>query len=367
MYTFLLDPRFDGGSPRSGSARGSGEGMYPVTGGAVDARDARMVVEWITGRHESFRQAVFCAPDAPTAPAAAALGRDDVLFVPADARVDTVAHVVRYSGAFDDVGDTLHVAGYTVELQHYAAAAYVELIGPTAVRFLDADGWGAFLDDAELARDTGVFTAPLIDGRLRLADAAVLDAPFAEAAPVSLHVHGDGSATAGAQGGAVGPVGTALTTPVPRWTAIAGITLPERVAADLAARPWLGRYRYAAEVVAALGLEPGAGSIDGFGWSVLDTAGMTQPHPDDPFLVTTPAGLLLVDVRTRRRQRVPAATATVVAAVQTSPDAARAAERVAHELGVSAAAALRLCAEATDLLGVRTGVPVPGAVVGGGA
>lgn len=326
-----------------------------------------MVVEWITGRHESFRRAVFCAPDAPTAAAAAALGHDDVLFVPVATRVDTAAHVVRYGGAFDEVGDILHVAGHTVELQHYAAAAYVELIGPTAVRFLDADGWCAFLDDAELARDAGVFTAPLIDGRLRLADAAVFDAPFADAAPVSLHVHGDGRVTAGAQGGAVGAVGAALTTPVPRWTAIAGVTTPERVADDLAARPWLGRYRHAAEVVAALGLEPGAGSIDGFGWSALDAAGVAQPRPDDPFLVTTPAGLLLVDVRTRRRQRVPAATATVVAAVQSSLDAARAAERVAHELGVSPASARRLCAEATDLLGVRTGVPVADAVVGGGA
>ncbi len=39
----------------------------------------------------------------------------------------------------------------------YVAAAFVQIIGPTAVRFFDETSWRAFLDDAELARRTGVF------------------------------------------------------------------------------------------------------------------------------------------------------------------------------------------------------------------
>jgi hypothetical protein len=334
--------------------------MCPVTRGAVDARDARIVVEWITGRHVSFRRAVFCAAGAPDG-LAAALDTDDVVLAPTGAPVESAARVVRYDGVFDDVGDVLHVAGHAVELQHYASAAYVELVGPTAMRFLDADGWRAFLDDADLARGSGVFAAPLTDARLRLADADVFRAPFDRAAPRSLHVHADGRVTAGAQGTVLGTVDDAadlLVTPRPNWTAFAGIAEPDGVVHDLAARPWLGRYVGAAELAGILGLESGSGRIDGFGWSALPEApGDAMAHPDDPFLVATSGGVVLADLRTRRRQLLPEATVTVVAALQTSPDPSRAEERVARALVLSAAHARRLCAEARERLGVRPGVP----------
>lgn len=329
-----------------------------MTEGAVDAR---IVVEWITGRPSSFRRAVFGAPGAPIERLAAGLRADDVVIAPGSAPVDTAARVVRYDGGFDEVGDVLHVAGHAVELQHYASAAYVELLGPTAMRFLDGEGWRAFLDDADLARDSGVFAGPLTDARLRLADAGVLTAPFEVTPPVAVHVHDDGRVTCGAQGA---PLGT-IDTPVddmwaarPRWTAMAGLVAPDDLARDLVSRPWLGRHLRAAELRGVLGLRSGESLIDGFGWSADGLrGGDASPRPDDPFLVRTRDGILLADLRTRRRQRLSEIAATVVAAMQSSSDPSRAAERIARGRGVSVGDAHRLCAEASERLGVRTGAP----------
>lgn len=345
-----------------------------VTRGAVDAQDARIIGEWITGRHASFRRAVFCAPGAPVEPAAAAVTVDDVLLVPSDAAVETAARVVRFDGAFDEVGDVLHVAGHSVELQHYAAAAYVELVGPTAMRFLDADGWRAFLADADLARASGVFTSPMTDPRLRLADADVFDDPFASTAPRAVHVHADGRLTAGAQGAVLGladDVAGVLAAPHSRWEALAGLVVSADLTRDLADRPWLGRFVHAAELAGRLGFEASDLRIDGFGWSALSDAGRGEDgavvRSDDPFLVRTPDGVLLVDLRTRRRQRLPEQTVRVVATLQASTDVTAAADRLARTERLSAEAARALCSEAERLLGVRPGVPAAADSVAVGA
>lgn len=333
-----------------------------MTGGAVDERDARLVVEWITGRHRSFRRAVFCAPGAPAGRVAVALGADDVLLVPDARPVETAARVIGYRGAFDDIGDTLHVAGHAVELQHYASAAYVELVGPTAMRFFDLDGWRAFLDDADLARDAGVFAGPLVDPRLRLADADAVDAPFDVAPPNALHIHADGRITAGAQGEHLGSVDTAvddLWAARPRWTALTDVVAEPVLVDGLASRPWLARYLRAAEVWGVLGIRPGEGRVDGFGWSAdAGSEGDARPRPEDAFLVETAAGVLLADLRTRRRQRLSDTTAAVVAILQTSSDPDSAAQRLARMKRISATSAAHLCAEAAERLGVRAGVPL---------
>lgn len=333
-----------------------------MAGGTVDERDARVVVEWITGRPRSFRRAVFCAPGASAGRVAVTLGADDVLLVPDALPVETAARVIGYRGAFDDIGDMLHVAGHAIELQHYASAAYVELVGPTAMRFFDLDGWRAFLDDADLARDAGDFAGPLVDPRLRLADAGTVDAPFDVAPPKALHVHADGRITAGAQGERLGAVDTAvddLWASRPRWTALTGVVAETVVVDGLGSRSWLARYLRAAQVWGVLGIRPGEGRIDGFGWSAdAASEGDAQPGPDDAFLVETAGGVLLADLRTRRRQRLSDLTARVVATLQTSSDPNRATERLARMERIPETTAAQLCAEAAGRLGVRAGVPL---------
>lgn len=343
-----------------------------MTRGAADARDARIVVEWITGRHGSFERAVFCSRGASLAATGASLGTNDVVFAPAGAPVETTAHVIRYDGDFDDIGDTLHVAGHAVELQHYAAAAYIELVRPTAMRFLDADGWRAFLADADLARSAGVFTAPMTDARLRLADADALAMPFTQTAPLSVHVGPDGRVTYGAQGGLLSTLDDldrALASPQPRWAALAGVVDAGDLVRDLNARPWLARYVAAAALSSALDLGP-VDRVEGFGWSILgDAETAAIARVDDPFLVRTSADLLLISPRTRRRQRLSEATAVVVAALHASVDVANAADLRARTSDTSIAKARALCVEAGERLGVRHGVSleVSDALMGGGA
>lgn len=342
-----------------------------MTRGAADARDARIVVEWITGRHTSFRRAVFCARGSSLPDGVVSLDADDVVFAPDDARVVTAAHVIRYSGDFDDIGDTLYVAGHAVELQHYASAGYVELVGPTAVRILDVDGWQAFLADADLARSGGVFTSPMTDPRLRLADVEVFTAPFTETAPVSFHLRGEEVAL-GAQGATVGALDDldrALTEPRPRWAALAGIVEPSDLIGDLNARPWLARYAGAARLSNVLGLAP-SDRIHGFGWSLLgDSYTPTTAPADDPFLVRTSTDILLVSPVSRRRQRLSEAAAVVVATLHASVDLSDAVTRLASSLGVTSARAHALCTEAEERLGVHPGVSgtTPEVVIGGEA
>ena len=346
--------------------------MDAVTRGAADARDARIVVEWMTGRHLSFRRAVFCSRGASTAPAGASLGDDDVLFAPVGSPVETAAHVIRYEGDFTEIGDILHVAGHALELQHYAAAAYVELLGPTAMRFLDTDGWRAFVADADLARSAGVFPSPMSDARLRLADAEVFRAPFLETAPVSVHVDADDRVTLGAQGSAIGTlddVDRALSEPQPRWAAFAGVVEPGDLVRDLTSRPWLARYVDAAGLSSVSGFAP-TDRIDGFGWSALsDPCPAAIARFDDPFLVRTSEELLLISPRTRRRQRLSETTAVVVATLHASVDVSDAADRLARALDVTAEKARALCGEAEERLGVHCGVSVEvsEAVAGGEA
>ncbi|MBD8206450.1 hypothetical protein IFU08_02085 [Microbacterium sp. CFBP 8790] len=326
-----------------------------------DDRVARIVIDWITGSRGPVAHAVFCADPRVAHTAAALLDDTAVVLMPESAgRVETRALVVPYSGALDEVGDTLHVGGRSVELQHYLAAAYVELIVPTVVRFLDADGWSAFLDDADLARRTGVFSSAVVDPRLRLGDGAVLHAPFATQRPGILHVHGDGQVTAGPQGGVLGEVddlARILDTPVPRLIAFAGLSPLAALHADVARRPWLGRYLRAAELAGLLGARGGRRRIDGFGQSsIVDERADANPASDDPFLVETDDGILLADPRTRRRQLLSTEAATVVAAMQTSSTLEFAIERCRAALGITTANARALCAEAGARLGVHVGV-----------
>jgi hypothetical protein len=326
-------------------------------------RLAHVVLDWITGDRGQVARTVFCA-DARVARAAAALLADtDALLVPeSGAPPETRALVIPYAGALSEVGDALHVGGRSIELQHYLAAAYVELVLPTVVRFLDADGWSAFLDDADLARRTGVFSTAVVDPRLRLGDRAALHAPFEAERPRTLHLHDDGRVTAGPQGGILGDIDDLvriLHTPVPRMTAFSGILPLAALHADMAQRPWLARYLRAAELVGLLGARGGGRRrIDGFGWSAIrDDRADAHPASDDPFLVDTDEGILLADPRTRRRQLLSTQAAAVVAAVQTSASLELAVERAGTALAITAVNARALCMEAGTRLGVHGGVP----------
>lgn len=320
----------------------------------------RALREWITGQRDEYSRVLLVEPGASAEGVDGVAGPDDVVLLPeGSGPYAGPARTAHYSGALSAIGDELFFGERGVELQDYVAAAFVQIVGPTAVCLVDASGWEAFIDDAELARRTGIFPSPLIDPRVLLADRSALMDPGGLATPSAIRVSPVGDVGIGVRGGVIGDVSdlqTLLAVPVPR-TATWGRRVPaEALAADLARREWIGRYLHATDLMKMLRLANGAARISGFGWSGIDDdLADAEPRTADPFLLDTPEGFVLADTVTLRRQLLSPATATVVAATQTSSTPEVAVERVARQLGRSGAEAALLCREAVVALNIHLG------------
>ncbi len=360
IYAFLLSRLLFGAPP---AERGNVE---------IDADElfaARTLREWITGARTEYGRMFFLDSGAPFGAIAPFLSADDVVIAPEhDAPTHDRARILTYSGQFTDPGDELFVGHRGVELQDYLAAAFVEVVGPTAVRFFDQAGWTAFLDDAELARRTGVFPPPLIDPRVALADRDALIAPARSEPPRAVRVDQTGRISLGMQGivlGDVNDTATALSRPVPPIAALGDVVAHEHVASDLRDAPWLPRYLHAIELVKMLALGNGVAKVAGFGWSVSEDGRAESVTPAaDPFIVSTQDGVVLADVISRRRQLLTPLTADVVSIVQTSASLPTARDRLAALHGIDTHRAELLCRDALDRLGVHSGGPRDEVLVG---
>lgn len=330
---------------------------------------ARALREWITGERELYPR-IFLVEDGAGADAVAEVaGLGDMVLLPEGSPPwEGVAATARHTGALREVGDELFFGERGVELQDYVAAAFVQLVGPTAVRFFDESSWQAFLDDGELARQTGVFPSALIDPRVLLADRAAMVSPEGFATPKAIRVAADGAVSAGLQGESMGGVDelpTSLLTPLPRVSAFAGVAPRKRIADDLAPRGWIERYLRATDLIKMIGLVNGTARISGFGWMLDDDdLADAEPLPSDPFLLDTAEGIVLADTTTLRRQLLSPQTASVVALTQTSSTPERAGARVARALGVPETHARALCREAGVALGVHCGAHPDGHLLG---
>ncbi|MCT1363024.1 MULTISPECIES: daptide biosynthesis RiPP recognition protein [unclassified Microbacterium] len=325
---------------------------------------------WVTGAREARTRVFLRETEAGADAVAAAAGPEDVIFQPLEStsRPGT-ARIVGYSGTLADLGDEFFLAERGVELQDYIAASFVQIIGPTAVRFFDEASWRAFLDDADLARSTGVFAAAMLDPRVLLAGRHVLARPHEVETPSALRIDADGGVHLGLQGQEIGHVRdlpAVLGQALPEASALGGVPGSADLITELDARLWIGRYLDAADLRKMLRLPNGTGRIAGFGWTLLDDGlADAEPEATDPFLLDTAEGLLLADVGTRRRHLLSPLTATVVDAIQTSRTRGLAAARVARACGVPDAHARRLCLEALEVLGLHLGRPVESGQSGG--
>lgn len=318
---------------------------------------------WVTGGQGARGRVFLRETEVGAASVAAAADPEDVILEPAGSVPRPgAARVVGYEGRLADLGDELFLGERGVELQDYIAASFVQIVGPTAVRFFDEGSWRAFLDDADLARATGVFAAAMLDPRVLLADRAALARPHREETPCAVRVDAGGGVHLGLQGEAIGHVDdlpAVLGRTVPLMSALGSVPGAADLVAELDARPWLSRYLDAADLRKMLRLPNGTARIAGFGWALLDDdLADAEPLPDDPFLLDTAEGFLLADVRTLRRHLLSPLTAAVVDAVQTSGTRALAAARVARACGVPDAHGRRLCLDALAALRVHLGGPV---------
>lgn len=326
-----------------------------------DLLGVRVFREWFAGEPREHRR-VFLVESAAAAPTLGAVtGPEDALLLPVEASYRGPARVVRYRGALSDSGDELFFGEHSVEVQDYVAASFVHLIGPTAVRFFDTTSWQAFLDDADLARRTGVFPSAMLDLRVLLADRRAIRDPEAVETPHAIRIHDDGRVSVGAQGETIGNVAdlpTLLAGVLPGSAALGEIAARQRIVADLRRREWIARYLDAADLMKMLRLTNGVARIAGFGWSLLqDDLADAEALMTDPFLIDSSEGVVLADTRTLRRQLLSPLTAVVVAATQTSRTPELAAARVARECGMPTAQARDLCLEAVAVLGIHWGGP----------
>jgi hypothetical protein len=321
---------------------------------------ARAVHEWISGHRDSYERFFF----AETAEAAAAFAvratRRDALFAPDGGPLPSPgpATVIPYGGLLREPGDELLVSGRTVELQDYAAAAFVDVLGPTVVRFVGPHDWTAFLDDAVIAHETGVLPPQLRDPRMQLAERAALLDPLRIARPDSFASHGEGSVTFGPQGivlGAIDESGT-FEASVPRIAALGGVVPVRELVACVTERPWLPRLIALADLRRALPGDRALAPVSGFGAVLVDDGHAdADPIARDPFLVIEDEQPILADPASRRQFRVSMDAARVVEIVQTSSTAAHANVRIAKALGATAEVADSLRHQALDVLGVHHG------------
>nr|RZI35521.1 hypothetical protein BJQ95_02097 [Cryobacterium sp. SO1] len=265
-----------------------------------------------------------------------------------------------YTGQMLDAGDELFLNDRGVEVQDYLSAGFIEIVGPTAVRFFDDAGWRAFLDDADLARMTGVFPSSLIDPRVVLADRDMFAADRLTSLPHAFRLEADGTIGLGMQGIPLGNAGNwdaAVGNLVSKADALGGAVPPEVVHADLGTHPWLPRYLNATELIKMLQLDNGTAKIDGFGWSNFeDERADAAPLAADPFMLEASSGLVLADVTTRRRQLLTPLTAEIVSAIQSSSSMELARDRVSARRDIDEDAAARLCIDAIELLNVNLGL-----------
>lgn len=335
---------------------------------------ARAAHQSLTGQRGPFARTFFVEAGSPADILAGIVTDRDAVMIPSGfAFGSEIGLTVEYDGEWSAPGDEIHVDGKRLELQDYVAAAFSEVMGATVAAVVDDAGLRALIEDADLARRTGILPAPLVDPRMQLADPSALAAGLRLAMPRCLWLHADGRVTLGARGGTLASaeageavISGVLETPVPGSTALAGVVSAATVEEANARRPWLGRYLRVAELARILQLTLGTDRISGFGWSVIgDDGADADPEADDPILVSAGGEYVLADLTTRRRQRLPEATAVVVEAVQTSQHADRADERIAARLGIRSADARRLAEEAMRELAVHRGARVAAHAAGG--
>ncbi|MCI1019305.1 hypothetical protein HWD99_11760 [Microbacterium sp. C5A9] len=337
------------------TSRGGGEDDSEVVG-------ARGLREWITGERDRYARVFLVDSGVATSVLVPVVGDDDLLLLPVESEpYDGPARALRYRGELTEIGDELFFGERGVELQDYVAAAYVQIVGPTAVCLLDGPSRRAFLDDAALARRTGVFPSALIDPRVLLAGRDALAAPTELELPSALRVHGDGQVSVGVRGDVVGSIAdlpAVLATPLPRAVALGAGESKTEFVAELTSREGIRRYLLATDLMKMLRLVNGTARISGFGWHLIDDddgRADAEPLAADPFLLETADGLVLADTTTLRRQLLSPVTAQVVAVMQTSSAPGVAAERIARILDLPFSDADDLCREAATRLGIHVG------------
>lgn len=253
--------------------------------------------------------------------------------------------IVTVKGGFDESGDELLVDGsLSIEIQDYIAVPFINLVGPTVIRFASEDDWQSFFDDADQARRSGHFVRQLTEVNAVLAEGGLLVGKGSSDRTLArIHITANGTILNGPNGTVIGWIGDDLhdlqirAIPLKPESAIASLTHAPDVIGALKHRPWIPRYLAALDAWKFIGPQQRAGTrMVGFGLSLYGASeSHSLPLPNAPFILEREDGLRLLDAGTGRLFTIGRDAAVLIEAISNLRDVAAAASVAALPLGVS--------------------------------
>lgn len=213
----------------------------------------------------------------------AGVGDHSMALVPTEAGAVAGMWSLAFEGSAGNAGEELAIAGaFFIQTQDYVSSAFLPIAGPAMVRICTDSDYVAFLDDADIARTSGIFPDHLTHPLVQLGDLCALGTHHRCAASAlrRLYVTASGEVRTTPSGATLGTV----TDGVEAWQAAAGRLLdagddpcllgaiaPGEIRQARASRPWLSRYLYALEGLRQLaGRGVRHARVSGFGLRLID-------------------------------------------------------------------------------------------------
>lgn len=304
----------------------------------TDARAAfTAVVQLISGNSVTggFGRVVLVESAAHEGRAVELSGPDGLVFSPG-----TGETAVRYEGGLVEPGDEFLVGDdLFVHTQDYLATPFLAVAGPTVVRVGGEQDYRAFLQDADLARNKGVFVEQLTTPGVFLADQCALGTTHPCAGANRLHVSASGEVRTAPGGEVLGSIESDVD--FSRSGTLGDVCLNAVVDANVieearAARPWLSRYLRVLAVLRGLRAEGRTGlKVSGFGGRF--TSGLPADLVEDvdaPILVWSDDEQLVCDTTQDRVFQVGGDAARIVELLLVATDAGHAIELTSLHMGL---------------------------------
>ncbi|PRB11779.1 daptide biosynthesis RiPP recognition protein [Microbacterium sp. MYb62] len=320
-----------------------------VTAPRSDHRTTTAFEQYVSGRRAILEGAVFFLESGEhVAEVLSQAGPGDVVFAPTGSALHRDPRVVGYDGRFREPGDEMMLGDRrSYELQDYVAAPFITILAPTVIRQGRAEGVAAFLGDADMARDSGVFVDQLLSNAVLLDSiASFLGADPAGDSLVRVHMTRDGEYRDGPDGLLLGVTGderadleARALEEAGRGRAFACIVDCGMLEADLDDRPWLARYVGALDLLRHWDGVPSRPAISGFGGHLVRAledlpalAGAVSA--DAPYLLTGDGEeYVLIDAARGRRFRLGIDAARAAECLIATADEAAASALLAAETG----------------------------------
>ena len=261
------------------------------------------------------------------------------VFVPGTGDLPTTTSgpaIHHYQGSAAATGGELCLGDdFFLQIQAYGISEFMSVVGPTLVRVDDGTDFDSYLRDADVARTTGQFQPFMTNPVVHLADVSALGAEPADDGPsVRLHVDEKSYISTSPAGAKFGRLGKSTSAElenawqadpsarVGRGSAIAlGLAVEESYrGAQVASRPWLGRYLSATHAVRHT-LSRGIPSVQvsGFGQTLSPKLVGHPPieSAQTPLILWSPESAYLFDPVRERLFEMNQPTATVLEAILT--------------------------------------------------